>query len=43
MTLYEDETLWRTLSENGLANVQAHFSKDAAKKDIRALIEALED
>jgi GT2 family glycosyltransferase/glycosyltransferase involved in cell wall biosynthesis len=29
--LYDDEALWNTLSANGLANVQRHFSFDAAQ------------
>lgn len=39
--LYEDEALWNRLSENGLTNVRAHFSRDAAKRDLETLFEAL--
>lgn len=36
--LHDDETLWLTLSEGGLANVHEHFSLDAARKALeRAL------
>jgi GT2 family glycosyltransferase/glycosyltransferase involved in cell wall biosynthesis len=33
--LYEDESLWNTLSENGLRNVAEHFSLDAARETVR--------
>jgi glycosyltransferase involved in cell wall biosynthesis len=33
--LYRDETLWLTLSINGLDNVQRHFSMDAARATVR--------
>lgn len=36
--LYNDESLWNRLSANGLANVQTHFSFDAAEKAIRRII-----
>lgn len=43
ISLYQDQALWERLSANGRANVQAHFSKDAAKRHIDALFSALED
>lgn len=33
--VYHDEALWRRLSEAGLANVQKHFSRDAALEVVR--------
>jgi glycosyltransferase involved in cell wall biosynthesis len=33
--LHDDEALWQTLSEGGLANVRAHFSFDAARETLR--------
>jgi len=33
--LYRDETLWLTLSINGLDNVQRHFSMDAARATVQ--------
>ncbi len=41
--LYGDEALWQRLSANGLRNVQRHFSREAARRDLRALFAALED
>ncbi len=41
--LYQDQALWERLSANGRINVQEHFSRDAAKRDISALFSALED
>jgi O-antigen biosynthesis protein len=35
VALYQDETRWARLSTNGLANVQAHFSLDAARDTVR--------
>jgi GT2 family glycosyltransferase/glycosyltransferase involved in cell wall biosynthesis len=35
VTLYEDEVLWNSLSENGLRNVAEHFSLDAARETVR--------
>ncbi|NUS38164.1 MAG: glycosyltransferase [Lysobacter sp.] len=35
--LHEDAALWRQLSANGLANVQRHFSLDAARDTVRRL------
>jgi GT2 family glycosyltransferase len=32
---YDDAALWRRLAENGLRNVQAHFSHDAARDVVR--------
>ncbi len=36
--LYGDEALWKTLSANGLANVERHFSFDAAKKALSRIL-----
>lgn len=36
--VYNDSALWETLSAAGLANVQAHFSADAARPAIRAAL-----
>ena len=33
--LYGDESLWRRLASNGLANVEQHFSMDAAREVVR--------
>ncbi len=41
--LYQDQALWERLSVNGRRNVETHFSKDAAKRDISKLLSALED
>ncbi len=38
---YEDEALWLKLSDGGLANVEKHFSFDAARRAITELLEAL--
>ena len=38
---YEDEALWMKLSDGGLANVEKHFSFDAARRAITELLEAL--
>lgn len=35
VALYGDEVLWARLARNGLANVQAHFSMDAARDTVR--------
>ena len=35
LRLYRDETLWMTLSINGLDNVQRHFSPEAARETVR--------
>ncbi|HEY6941028.1 glycosyltransferase [Dokdonella sp.] len=37
--LYRDEALWNALSANGLANVERHFSFDAARSAVRRLLE----
>jgi GT2 family glycosyltransferase/glycosyltransferase involved in cell wall biosynthesis len=37
LRLYDDETLWTTLSANGLDNVARHFSLDAARETVRRL------
>ena len=37
--LYRDEALWNTLSANGLANVERHFSFDAARKAVARLFD----
>jgi glycosyltransferase involved in cell wall biosynthesis len=36
--LYTDPVLWQTLSGNGLANVQRHFSADAARDVVRRVL-----
>jgi len=36
--LYGDESLWNTLSANGLANVERHFSFGAAKKALSRIL-----
>lgn len=38
--LYRDEALWNTLSANGLANVERHFSFAAAREAVRSILEA---
>jgi len=35
---YGDETLWNTLSKNGLANVSRHFSFEAARAALRSIL-----
>jgi len=40
LRLYADETLWNTLSANGLVNVSSHFSFDAARAALRAILPA---
>ncbi|MBE9549151.1 MAG: glycosyltransferase [Proteobacteria bacterium] len=40
--LYENEKLWNKLSDNGLKNVDEHFSFAAARKNIVAMMEALD-
>jgi GT2 family glycosyltransferase/glycosyltransferase involved in cell wall biosynthesis len=37
--LYQDEPLWNTISEGGLANVQRYFSFEAAKKAIENILD----
>ncbi len=36
---YSDATLWKTLSDNGLANVARHFSFDAARESIKRVLD----
>lgn len=36
--LYGDPSLWETLSKNGLANVERHFSFDAAKRALSRIL-----
>ena len=36
---YSDATLWRKLSDNGLANVARHFSFDAARESIKRILD----
>jgi GT2 family glycosyltransferase/glycosyltransferase involved in cell wall biosynthesis len=36
---YRDEALWKQLSENGLANVTRHFSFEAARGQVRSLLD----
>jgi GT2 family glycosyltransferase/glycosyltransferase involved in cell wall biosynthesis len=38
--LYRDEALWNTLSANGLANVERHFSFAAAREAVRSILDA---
>ena len=38
LRLYGDEGLWNTLSANGLANVRSHFSFDAARAALAAIL-----
>ncbi len=38
--LYQDQALWEKLSQGGLRNVQQHFSLDAAKTQLAALLES---
>ena len=35
---YADESLWNTLSANGLENVRAHFSFAAAREALEAIL-----
>ncbi|MCF6264168.1 MAG: glycosyltransferase [Xanthomonadales bacterium] len=41
--LYQDEALWNKLSENGLKNVEKHFSFAAAQKNIVSMMAALDE
>jgi GT2 family glycosyltransferase/glycosyltransferase involved in cell wall biosynthesis len=36
---YNDEALWRTLSDNGLQNVRRHFSFEAARDAVRRMFD----
>jgi len=38
---YSDAALWRTLSDNGLANVRTHFSFDAARAALRCVLDGV--
>lgn len=38
LRLYHDEALWQQLSDNGLRNVQTHFSFDAARAALRRVL-----
>lgn len=38
LRLYDDETLWNTLSANGLSNVRSHFSFEAARKALKTIM-----
>jgi len=38
LRLYGDEVLWNTLSANGLANVRSHFSFEAAREALGAIL-----
>jgi glycosyltransferase involved in cell wall biosynthesis len=40
--LYGDRELWQRLAENGRRNVERHFSLDAARKALQALLGRLE-
>lgn len=35
LRLYQDETLWQTLADNGLDNVGRHFSLDSGREPVR--------
>jgi GT2 family glycosyltransferase/glycosyltransferase involved in cell wall biosynthesis len=39
--LYTDESLWTTLSRNGLANVRQHFSLEAARSTLQAIMQTM--
>jgi len=36
--LHRDEALWNTLSGNGLLNVETHFSRDAARRQLQKIL-----
>lgn len=38
LRLYRDEALWQRLAGNGLANVERHFSLDAAREVVRRVL-----
>ena len=38
LRLHDDETLWNTLSANGLANVRSHFSFEAARTALARIL-----
>ena len=35
---YQDEALWQQLSDNGLLNVERHFSLDTGREVVRRLL-----
>jgi hypothetical protein len=35
---YQDESLWTTLSDNGLINVERHFSFAAARRALEDIL-----
>ncbi|MFA5683404.1 MAG: glycosyltransferase [Lysobacteraceae bacterium] len=39
LRLYDDQTLWQTLSDNGADNVRRHFGFDAARGVLRRLLD----
>ena len=41
--LYTDEALWRSVSAAAVENVQQHFSLDAARRSLEALMQSLAD
>ena len=41
--LYTDEALWRSVSAAAVENVQQHFSLDAARRSLDALMQSLAD
>ncbi|MNP58290.1 hypothetical protein D3C76_1531950 [compost metagenome] len=38
LRLYRDEALWQRLADNGLANVERHFSLDAGREVVRRVL-----
>jgi glycosyltransferase involved in cell wall biosynthesis len=38
--LYSDEVLWKRLSENGLKNIEKHFSKSVARRALEDILSA---
>jgi glycosyltransferase involved in cell wall biosynthesis len=38
LRLYRDPALWQRLSENGMRNVETHFSLDAAREVVRRVL-----
>ncbi|HMB43688.1 MAG TPA: glycosyltransferase [Luteimonas sp.] len=41
LRLYDDKSLWRTLSQRGQEHIRQHFSRDVARKAIRDLLGSL--
>ena len=39
LRLYDDRALWETLARNGLANLEQHFSFDAARRALRRVLD----